>query len=71
VLLEWLLNLVHVRQENVRLQRQVEVLQGQLPAEAYMPRACATPRVSRLAFPQAVVAEVVGIDQFVVRSGYN
>src|SRR5438093_988429 len=60
------INLVHVRQENVRLQRQVEVLQGQLThyQEAYVQQQRLRELLGfrALAFPQAVVAEVVGID---------
>lgn len=59
-------NLVHVRQENLRLQRQVEVLQGQLTQyqEAYWQQQRLRELLGfrALAFPQAVVAEVVGID---------
>src|SRR4029434_9561982 len=60
------INLVHVRQENVRLQRQVEALQGQLThyQEAYVQQQRLRELLGfrALAFPQAVVAEVVGID---------
>jgi len=60
------INLVHVRQENVRLQRQVEVLQGQLThyQETYVQQQRLRELLGfrALAFPQAVVAEVVGID---------
>ncbi len=60
------INLVHVRQENLRLQRQVEVLQGQLAhyQEAYLQQQRLRELLDfrALTFPQAVVAEVIGID---------
>src|SRR5215510_8231526 len=60
------INLVQVRQENLRLQRQVDVLQGQLThyQEAYLQqqRLRELLGLRSLTFPQAVVAEVVGID---------
>ena len=59
-------NLVHVRQENLRLQRQEEALRGQLThyQEAYVQQQRLRELLGfrALAFPQAVVAEVVGID---------
>jgi rod shape-determining protein MreC len=60
------INLVQVRQENLRLQRQVDVLQGQLThyQEAYLQQQRVRELLGfrSLTFPQAVVAEVVGID---------
>ena len=60
------INLVHVRQENLHLQRQVEALQGQLThyQEAYVQQQRLRELLGfrALTFPQAVVAEVVGID---------
>ncbi len=60
------INLVQVRQENLRLQRQVDVLQGQLThyQEAYLQQQRLRELLGfrSLTFPQAVVAEVVGID---------
>lgn len=60
------INLVHVREDNLRLQRQTEVLQGQLThyQEAYWQQQRLRELLGfrMLAFPQAVVAEVVGID---------
>lgn len=59
-------NLVQVRQENLRLQHQVDVLQGQLThyQEAYLQQQRLRELLGfrLLTFPQAVVAEVVGID---------
>lgn len=59
-------NLVQVRQENLRLQHQVDVLQGQLThyQEAYLQQQRLRELLGfrSLTFPQAVVAEVVGID---------
>lgn len=58
--------LVAVRQDNVHLQRQIEVLQGQLThyQEAYLQqqRLREVLGLRTLAFPQAVVAELIGID---------
>ena len=60
------INLVQVRQENLRLQRQVDVLRGQLThyQEAYLQQQRLRELLGfrSLTFPQAVVAEVVGID---------
>jgi rod shape-determining protein MreC len=60
------INLVQVRQENLHLQRQVDVLQGQLThyQEAYLQQQRLRELLGfrSLTFPQAVVAEVVGID---------
>lgn len=60
------INLVQVRQENLRLQHRVDVLQGQLThyQEAYLQQQRLRELLGfrALAFPQAVVAEVVGID---------
>jgi len=60
------IDLVQVQQENLRLQRQVDVLQGQLThyQEAYLQqqRLRELLGLRALTFPQAVVAEVVGID---------
>jgi len=60
------INRVHVRQENRRLQRQLEVLQGQLAhyQEAYLQQQRLRELLDfrTLTFPQAVVAEVIGID---------
>ena len=70
------INLVHVRQENRRLQRQVEVLQGQLThyQEAYVTTA-APARAARVSRP-GLSASRGGRSgryrsQSVVRSGYN
>jgi rod shape-determining protein MreC len=60
------INLVQVRQENLRLQRQVEGLQGQLThyQEAYLQQQRVRELLGfrSLTFPQAVVAETVSID---------
>ncbi|MGE3538222.1 MAG: rod shape-determining protein MreC [Candidatus Tectimicrobiota bacterium] len=60
------LNLVQVRQENVRLQQQVEALQGQLAHyhEAYFQQQRLRELLGfrALEFPRALVAEVVGLD---------
>jgi rod shape-determining protein MreC len=59
-------NLLHVRQENVRLQHQVDMLQGQLThyQEAYLQQQRLRELLGfrTLAYPQAVPAEVIGID---------
>lgn len=60
------LQLMQVRQDNVRLQRQVEELQGQLThyQEAYFQQQRLRELLGfrALQFPRALVAEVVGID---------
>lgn len=60
------INLVQVHQDNLRLQRQVNVLQGQLAhyREAYLQQQRLRELLGfrSLTFPQAVVAEVVSID---------
>jgi len=60
------ISLVQVRQDNLRLQRQVEELQGQLLhyQEAYLQQQRLRELLGfrSLTFPQAVVAETIGID---------
>jgi rod shape-determining protein MreC len=60
------IDLTHVRQENVRLQQQVNTLQGELfrYREAYLEqqRLRTLLEFRSLAFPQAVSAEVLGVD---------
>jgi rod shape-determining protein MreC len=59
-------NLIQVRQENLRLQRQIAALQGQLHLyqEAYLQqqRLHDLLGIRSLIFPNTVVAEVIGID---------
>jgi len=60
------IDLTHVRQENVRLQQQVNTLQGELfrYREAYLEQQRLRTLLDfrSLAFPQAVPAEVLGVD---------